>query len=386
MNDPAIAVHQTETATGDWLDQLPDYAMPERGEIVDGTIVFSSDREVRIDIGGKSEGMLHSRELERMPNSRLDELEVGQHLSVYVVNPLDREGNTIVSLTKAEEEKDWQQVEEFLETQDVIQTQISGFNRGGVLVNVGHLRGFVPGSQLDAAGRGPRGGSTPEDRWGSLVGQPIHVRVIELDRERNRLILSERAAMRDVRRQQKEQLLEELQEGDVRSGRVVNLARFGAFVDLGGADGLVHLSELAWGRVNHPQEVVEVGDEVEVYVLNVDREQKRIGLSIKRLQPDPWWQVEEKVQEGSLIEGNITKLTDFGAFASVGGLEGIEGLIHVSELSDEHIEHPKDIIEAGQKVTLRVISVDSHRRRLGLSLRAVTSDLFLEADWPTQPA
>jgi small subunit ribosomal protein S1 len=176
--------------------------------------------------------------------------------------------------------------------------------------------------------------------------------------------------------------MDELQEGDVRAGRVVNLARFGAFVDIGGADGLVHLSELSWKRVAHPSEVVSVGDEIEVYVLNVDRERRRIGLSLKRLQPDPWWRVEEHCQVGGLVEGTVTKLTKFGAFAAIEGLDGIEGLIHISELSDDHVEHPREAVGEGQPVTLRVISVDVFRRRLGLSIRRVSSDEYVDTDWP----
>jgi small subunit ribosomal protein S1 len=172
-----------------------------------------------------------------------------------------------------------------------------------------------------------------------------------------------------------------LQEGDVREGRVINLADFGAFVDLGGADGLIHLSELSWKRVTHPREVVSVGDRAKVYILNVDRERRRIGLSLKRLEPDPWSAIEQTYQIGSLVEGVVTKLTKFGAFARLTGLDDIEGLIHISELSDEHVEHPRDVVEEGQLVTMRVIRVDSQRRRLGLSIKRVDSDEYVDADW-----
>jgi len=176
-------------------------------------------------------------------------------------------------------------------------------------------------------------------------------------------------------------LLEELQEGEVRDGRVINLADFGAFVDLGGADGLVHLSELSWKRVAHPREVVNVGDEVKVYVLNVDRERRRIGLSLKRLEPDPWMTIEQTFQVGTLVEGTVTKLTKFGAFARLTGLDDIEGLIHISELSEEHIEHPSEVVSEGQMVTMRVIRIEAQRRRLGLSIKRVDSDEYADADW-----
>jgi small subunit ribosomal protein S1 len=387
MSDDVVMVERSEKAAAPvpaegWFKQLADYAPPTRGEIVDGTVVANTPNEIRVDIGGKSEGVIDGRELERMPDAMLDELAVGGQVKVYVVNPLDRDGKTVVSLRRAEEELDWQRAEELLESRDIVASEITGYNKGGLLIQMGQLKGFVPGSQIDPLRTGIGQGSTPEDRWLGLVGEPIQARVIEVDRDRNRLILSERAAMAEVREKQKSQLMDELQEGDVRAGRVVNLARFGAFVDIGGADGLVHLSELSWKRVAHPSEVVSVGDAIEVYVLNVDRERRRIGLSLKRLQPDPWWRVEEHCQVGELVEGTVTKLTKFGAFAAVEGLDGIEGLIHISELSDDHVEHPKEAVNEGQRVTLRVISVDVFRRRLGLSIRRVSSDEYLDTDWP----
>jgi small subunit ribosomal protein S1 len=195
--------------------------------------------------------------------------------------------------------------------------------------------------------------------------------------------MSERAALRDWRKHQREQLLTELTEGDVRPGRVINLADFGAFVDLGGIDGLIHISELSWKRVSHPKEIVQVGDEVEVYVLSVDRERQRIGLSLKRLQPDPWVSVEERYHDGQLIEGVITRLTKWGAFARIVGDEAIEGLIHISEMAERSITHPRDVLQPGETVTLRVISVDAHNHRMGLSLKQVDQEAFIEQDWKT---
>jgi len=218
-----------------------------------------------------------------------------------------------------------------------------------------------------------------------MVGHPLVLKIIELDRERNRLILSERAAQRQWRKQQKEELLATLQEGEVRRGRVSSLSHFGAFVDLGGADGLIHLSELSWGRVSHPREVLQVGDEIDVYVLNVDREKRRIGLSLKRLQPDPWSQVEEKYAEGQLVEATITKLTEFGAFAQLKG-EDIEGLIHVSELSNERIAHPKEVVSEGDELTLRIVHLDPRRRRMALSLKSVAKAEYADLDWRVERA
>jgi small subunit ribosomal protein S1 len=219
-----------------------------------------------------------------------------------------------------------------------------------------------------------------EEYRAKMVGQKLRLKVIELDRRRNRLILSERAAMREWRRQQKDKLLDELQEGDIRQGRVSSLCNFGAFIDLGGADGLVHLSELSWGRVSHPREVLRVGDQVDAYVLNVDREKGRIGLSIKRLQPEPWSLVPEKYFVGQLVQGTITKLANFGAFARLDDDE-IEGLIHISELSEDPITHPKEVVKEGDIVTLRIIRIDADRRRMGLSLKRVEEGEYIDLDW-----
>jgi small subunit ribosomal protein S1 len=219
-----------------------------------------------------------------------------------------------------------------------------------------------------------------ESPLAQLVGTKLQLKIIEIDRSRNRLILSERAAMREWRRQHKEQLLAELQEGDKREGEVISICDFGAFVDLGGADGLIHLSELSWRRVSHPSEVLKVGDKVNVYILNVDRERKRIGLSLKRLESDPWDTIQSRYQIGQLVEGTITKLVKFGAFARIFD-DDIEGLIHLSELSDARIAHPREVVQEGDVRTLRIIRIDADRRRIGLSLKRVTSSEYLDVDW-----
>lgn len=365
----------------DWFNEELGFDIPARGEIREGTIVSVGRGEILIDIGAKSEGIIDSRELETMSSHRRSQLAVGDDVMVYVLNPEDRDGNIVLSLAKAEEEMDWRWAEELLETQGILEGRISGYNKGGLLVQMRNVRGFVPASQLDNIRREIAYGATPDERWAHMVGETVQVKVIEVDRSRNRLILSERAAMKEWRESQKDRLLDELQEGEVREGRVINLAEFGAFVDLGGADGLIHLSELSWKRVAHPREVVQVGDTVQVYVLNVDRERRRIGLSLKRLEKDPWLAIEEEYQVGTLVEGVVTKLTKFGAFAKVKGLDDIEGLIHISELSEEHVTHPREVVSEGQLVTVRVIRVDSQRRRLGLSIKRVDSDEYVDADW-----
>jgi small subunit ribosomal protein S1 len=359
----------------------------KRGEVREGTIVSINPSSILIDLGSKTEGIVAGRELERMPRDMLKSMKIGDEILVYVVNPEDKNGNIVLSLTRAQLEKDWRRAEGLYKSQDMFASSVAGFNKGGLIVRVGKVRGFVPASQL-ASSRHTRSREelTPEEKWGDLVGETLQLKVIEIDRDRNRLILSERAAMREWRRAQKEKLLEELNEGDIKEGEVISIADFGAFVDLGGADGLIHLSELSWKRVNHPREVLRVGDEVKVYVLNVDRDRRRIGLSLKRLQPDPWTLVEKNYQVDQLVEGVITKLAKFGAFACIVGDEEIEGLIHISELSDGHIAHPKEVVKEGQVVTLRIIRIDPDQRRMGLSLKRVDQAEYADLDWQAELA
>jgi small subunit ribosomal protein S1 len=360
----------------------------KRGEVREGVIVSISRSEILIDLGGKTEGVVSGRELERMSKDTLNDIKVGDEVLAYVVNPEDKNGNIILSLTRAQLEKDWREAERLFETQEMLSGHVAGFNKGGLIVRLGKVRGFVPASQLDTS-RHPRlsqDGLNPEERWGHLTGETLQLKVIEIDRDRNRLILSERAAMREWRQLQKEKLLAELTEGEIREGKVISFADFGAFVDLGGADGLIHLSELSWKRVNHPREVLRIGDEVKVYVLNVDRDRHRIGLSLKRLQPDPWTLVDEKYRADQLVEGVITKLAKFGAFACIVGDEEIEGLIHISELSEDHIAHPKEVVKEGQVVTLRIIRIDTDQRRMGLSLKRVDQAEYADLDWQSELA
>jgi small subunit ribosomal protein S1 len=373
------------------LDNTYQFKEIKRGAVLTGTIVRISPQEILVDVGSKSEGIISGRELEHLPADVLSELKVGEEVMTFVVSPEDRNGNIVLSLSRAQAERDWREAEELFKSQEVFEGQVAGFNKGGLIVKVGKVRGFVPASQLvgshgvgrpeePAEGEAEEAGR-PDDRWQPLVGKKLQLKVIEMDRSRNRLILSERAAMRDWRKIQKEKLLSELHEGMHLKGRVISLADFGAFVDLGGADGLVHLSEISWKRVMHPREVLKVGQEVEVEVLNVDHDRKRIGLSLKRLEPDPWSLVENRYKVGQLVEGTITKLAKFGAFARIKDDDQIEGLIHISELADGRINHPKEVVKEGQVLTLRIIRIDAERRRLGLSLKRVDQAEYAEADW-----
>ncbi|HET9587584.1 MAG TPA: S1 RNA-binding domain-containing protein, partial [Anaerolineales bacterium] len=330
--------------------------LPQVGEIRTGVIASVSPSQILVSIGAKSEGIISGRELDQLSPQEREALQVGQEVHVYVVNPEDANGNVVLSLKRAQEQLSWENVERLVESDEVVDSKITGFNKGGLIVAVEGLRGFVPSSQVSALRRGQSTGDTPEQRWQKMIGQPITVRVIEVDRERRRLILSERAASSESRQSIKERVIEELEEGKVYTGRVTSLANFGAFININGADGLVHLSELSWEHIDHPREVLEVGQEVNVKVINVDREKKRIGLSVRALQEDPWKSRVEKYSVGQLVEGVITRLTKFGAFARLEG--DIEGLIHISEIAEHRIEHPKEVLKEGEVKSLRVIRID----------------------------
>jgi small subunit ribosomal protein S1 len=354
---------------------------PQQGETRQGVIASIGENEILVSIGTKSEGVIPARELDQVEPEMRAAFKVGQEIPVYVVNPEDPNGNVQLSYVRALEEQDWRMAESLLASGESHASKVIGFNKGGLIVPLGQLRGFVPASQVSVLRRADASGGTPEQRWGAMVSDDINVQVIEVDRERRRLILSERAALQETRETLKERLLDELSEGDIRTGRVTSLADFGAFVNIEGADGLVHLSEISWERIDHPKEVLRVGQEVQVKVIGVDRERKRIGLSIRQLLADPWMQKLEGIKEGQLIEGTITHLTKFGAFARLA--EDLEGLIHISELSEQRVAHPKEVVHEGDVVTLRVIKIEPERRRIGLSLRKVDSPAYADLDWKT---
>jgi small subunit ribosomal protein S1 len=355
------------------------FDFPRQGEIRKGTVARVTENEILVSIGTKSEGVILSREVDQIEPELREELTIGKEITVYVVNPEDQNGNVLLSYVRALEEKDWLFAESLLASGESYDGKIIGFNKGGLIIPVGQLRGFVPASQVSLLRRLDSSGNTPEQRWGPMVDEPITVAVIEVDRERRRLILSERAALQETRESLKERLLDELSEGDIRTGRVTSLADFGAFVNIDGADGLVHLSEISWERIEHPREVLRVGQEVQVKVIGIDRERKRIGLSIRQLQEDPWVKKIDNLKEGQLIEGTITHLTKFGAFARLD--EDLEGLIHISEISEQRVTHPKEVLHEGDVVTLRVIKIEPERHRIGLSLRKVDSPAYTDFDW-----
>ena len=352
---------------------------PTQGEIRKGIIASITPGQILVSVGTKSEGIITGKEYELIPSDELANLKVGDEISVYVVNPEDQNGNLVLSYMRAREEESWQEVEALQASKQDTHSTILGYNKGGLIVPIGGLRGFVPASQISLTRRAGVTGDTPEQRWGKMIGQEIDVCVIEVDRERRRLILSERQASTETRESVKERVLEELKEGEVYLGRITSLADFGVFVNVNGADGLVHMSEISWERIQHPSEILKVGQEVKVKVINIDHEKKRIGLSIRQLQSDPWDQKAAQFQVGQLIEGTITRLTKFGAFARLA--EDIEGLIHISEISERRIEHPKEVLKEGDICTLRIIKIDPSVHRIGLSLRRVDSMAYADMDW-----
>lgn len=362
---------------------------PQFGEIRTGIVVDKRPHELLVDIGYKSEGVVAGREVERI-SDEFQTLKIGDEIPVFIMRE-DKDGNLLLSVSRALAEKDWERAEKLMDQQDIFDGIVETFNRGGVIIRVGHVRGFVPASQLSSSASesgndANNGDGEGDERWASLIGETLKLKVIDVDRKRNRLILSERLAMRDWRRQQKEQLLDTLKEGDTYEGVISNIADFGAFVDLGGADGLIHLSELSWNRVNHPSEVVTVGDKVKVQILSVDLDRKRIGLSMRRLMPEPWEIINEYYEVGQIVRGHITKLVNFGAFARLDS-NGVEGLIHISELSDQRVAHPREVVKEGEEHNLRIIRIDTDKRRMGLSLKqAIPVEEKPELDWQIAPS
>lgn len=357
--------------------------IPTAGEIRDGIIASLSDNRILVSIGAKSEGIIEGKEFDSIPKEILATFEEGKAIPVYVITPEDHEGNLILSFVRAVEEQSWVEAEELLKSSESFSSTVAGYNKGGLIVPLSTIRGFIPASQLSLSRRFNMSGGTPEEKFKEFVGEAVDVCVIEVDRQRQRLILSERAASNETRDMIRDKILEELNEGDIRTGRVTSIADFGAFVNIGGADGLIHLSEMSWDRLEHPNEILKVGQEVKVKVITVDKDRRRIGLSLRALQPDPWNEQVKDLKIGQLVEGEITRLTNFGAFAKLHLPGDLEGLIHISELSDKRIDHPKEVLKSGDIVTLRILKIEDKEHRIGLSLRRVDSPAYADMDWKT---
>ena len=329
------------------------------GDIIDGVVVRVDPDEVLVDVGSKSEGVISSRELGTRETGASD-LHAGDHIKVFVLQPENEDGNVVLSLRRARAESVWLKAQEEQVSGEMIDAEVREQNKGGLIVNVLGLRGFLPTSQVSRS---------HSSNLQELVGQRIGVKILEVNRKRNRLIVSQKAAFDEDRARQREELFGKLKVGDEISGRVSGLTTYGAFVNLGAADGLIHISELSWDRVANVADVLQVGQEVRVKVIKLDPETSRISLSLRQLGQDPWDHIEKRFPTGALVDGEVTKIKKYGAFLQIG--DGIEGLLHISELAWEHVEHTEDVVQVGQKLRVRVLQADRSRRRISLSLKQV---------------
>ena len=330
------------------------------GDIMEGTVVQIDRDEVLVDIGYKSEGVIPSKELSIRHDVDPNEVvAVGDKIEALVLQKEDKEGRLILSKKRAQYERAWGRIEDIMNAGGTINGPVIEVVKGGLILDIG-LRGFLPASLVDLR------------RVRDLVpfvGTELECKIIELDRNRNNVVLSRRAFLEESQSEGRKKFLESLQKGERRRGAVSSIVNFGAFVDLGGVDGLVHVSELSWKHVDHPGEIVTVGEEVDVEVLDVDLERERVSLSLKATQEDPWKEFERRCQAGEIIDGEVTKLVPFGAFVRVA--HGIEGLVHISEISEEHVDSPEQVINVGDQVRVKVVEVDVQRRRISLSMKQV---------------
>ncbi len=340
-----------------------------RGEIISGVVMGASPDGVIVDVGTKTEAVIPQSEMLSMGVEGQSRLKAGDTVRVMVLQPMSSEGHGIVSLDRARGEEGWEILAGRLESGEIFPAEIVGHNRGGVLANVEGVNAFIPLSQIDSIRRdNPDAASA----LATLVGKEVRLKVIELNRRKNRAILSERAAMTEWRREQKERIIQELQEGEIREGRISSITDFGVFVDLGGADGLAHLTELTWERGKKAKDLFTIGDEVKAYVLRVDREARKISLSLKRAHPEEWDSAVDRFVIGQVLIGRVTKLMPFGAFVRLDG--PIEGLIHISEITNRRIQHPREVLEEGNVVPVKLVRIEKDRHRLGLSLRQARND------------
>ncbi|HYJ61878.1 MAG TPA: 30S ribosomal protein S1 [Actinomycetota bacterium] len=371
MSDEMTAAPEAATKAGTEPDLTPEELIAaleaslrdfNDGDIVEGEVVKIDRDEVLLDIGYKSEGVIPSKELSIRHDVDPNEVvKVGDRIEALVLQKEDKEGRLILSKKRAQYERAWGRIEEVMTSGQTIKGPVIEVVKGGLILDIG-LRGFLPASLVDLR--------RVRDLQ-PFVGTELECKIIELDRNRNNVVLSRRAFLEESQSEGRKTFLQNLQKGERRKGTVSSIVNFGAFVDLGGVDGLVHVSELSWKHVDHPQEVVSVGQEVEVEVLDVDLERERVSLSLKATQEDPWKEFERTSTAGSIITGQVTKLVPFGAFVRVG--QGIEGLVHISEISHEHVESPEAVLSVGQEVEVKVIDVDVTRRRVSLSMRQVSA-------------
>ncbi|MBR91524.1 MAG: 30S ribosomal protein S1 [Dehalococcoidia bacterium] len=368
-NQIGTAISTEKTSMDELIEEFLPHKPLKRGEIIDGKIMSINDNGLLIDIGYKSEGFIPTREMKTLVSDEDKEINVGDEVIAYVVNPETNSGSSVLSIDRARGEQGWRILEKAMQNDQSCYGVILSANRGGAVVESEGVQGFIPLSQLVGPSRElfVNGGEPPKD---GFIGMKIQFKIIELNRRRNRAIFSERVALEAERQVLKKKLLNTLKEGDVIKGRIVGVSNFGAFVDLGGADGLIHISELSWGPVKNPEDFVTVGTDMDVYVLKIDRETLKIALSLRRLTPEPWEQIQSGLEIGQTVTGTITKLANFGAFARIE--PGVEGLIHISELSYDVVKHPKNVVSEGDKLELQIIRIEPDRKRLGLSIKRLS--------------
>jgi small subunit ribosomal protein S1 len=376
-----------EQGMGELLDSMAPIKPVRRGDVVEGVVMRADADGIFVNIGQKAEGHVPPTEMRTLNDEELVNLVVGVSVLTMVVRPETADQPAILSVDRAVGEQGWRYLEKALDSGEVIDGTITGFNRGGSIVEVEGVQGFVPMSQLVSVSRDhfrmyqdseaevdPEVDAARREAQAQDIGKSLQMKVLEVNRGRNRAIFSERQAVQEMRDEQKARLIEELTEGEIRMGKVTGISSFGAFVDLGGADGLIHISELSWGLVNSPDEVVKVGDELDVFVLRIDAENKKIALSLRRLQPEPWETIHERHAVGDVVQATITKLTNFGAFARVE--DSVEGLVHISELSTRMITHPREVVREGEEVQVKILRIEPDRRRLGLSLKQAVEETY----------
>ncbi len=337
----------------------------QEGDVVTGHVVRIDNDEVLVDIGYKSEGVIPAGELSiRKSVDPSDEVHLGEEVDALVLTKEDQDGRLILSKKRARFEKAWRRIEAAAESGEPVQGAVIEVVKGGLIIDLG-VRGFLPASLVDIR-RVPN--------LDEYMGQTIECKVIELNRSRNNVVLSRRAVLEEQRKEDRERILDRLQPGQVVEGTISNIVDFGAFVDLDGIDGLIHISELSWSHVNHPSEILNIGDEVSVKVLDIDRQRQRISLGLKQTQEDPWQRVVDTYNIGDELEGNVTKVVTFGAFVEI--LDGVEGLVHISELAQHHVDNPREIIQPGDPVRVKILEIDSERRRLSLSIKRVEGQVL----------
>ncbi len=382
---------------GELLASVEDMKPLRRGDVVEGIVMRADTDGILVSIGHKAEGIVPAREMRTLIPEDFERLKVGDELVTFVIRESTDESAAILSIDRAVGEKAWRVLENILEQGESVEGKIIGFNRGGAIVEVDTIQGFVPMSQLISVSRelfreqqepkpetsseendSTESQTPPPDPKAEEIGKVLQLKVLEVNRGRNRAIFSERQALQEMREAQKARLIEELTEGEVRRGKVTGISTFGAFVDLGGADGLIHISELSWSPVNSTEDVVKVGEELDVYVLRVDAENRKIALSLRRLEPEPWETIHERYGVGDIVDATVTKLTNFGAFARVEG--SVEGLIHISELTSRMINHPREVVREGDTVKLKILRIEPERRRLGLSLKQAVEEESEESE------